>query len=149
MLPLDTACRSRASRGGRKKGDLLGGTVHGLGAPKACPPPQKLYLILRPCEHLPLARRVLFTSSCPLRSGRYIPLWPGHSTRKSPLHRQNIHQATPCTLICRPSEPSNTHAVPRIIRCQSSHLHRAVPFPVYRHARLYIRMTAAAASRAP
>lgn len=69
--------------------------------------------------------------------------------QENPLHRQDIHQATPCTLICRPSGPSYIHAVPRIIRCQSSHLHRAVPFPVYCHARLYIRMAAAAASRAP
>jgi hypothetical protein len=37
-----------------------------------------------------------------------------------------------CALICRPSEPSYTHTVLRNTRCQSSHLHRAVPFSVTR-----------------
>jgi hypothetical protein len=42
-------------------------TVHGLGA---CPPPQKLYLILRPCSPISLARRVLFTSNW--RPGKHL-----------------------------------------------------------------------------
>jgi hypothetical protein len=42
-------------------------TVRGLGA---CPPPQKLYLILRPCSHSLLARRALFTSNWP--SGKHL-----------------------------------------------------------------------------
>jgi len=54
-----------------------------------------------------------------------------------------------CALICRSSEPSYTDVVPRIFRCQSSHLHRAVPFSVRYHARLYFRKAAAAASRTP
>lgn len=94
-------------------------------------PNSTLYYLLRPCEHLSLARRVLFTSSGLLYQERIsiLLLRPGDSTN-SPRRRQNMHQATQYAHICRPSEPSSTHAVPRDIRCQSSHLHRAVPFPV-------------------
>lgn len=52
------------------------------------------------------------------------------SAKNSTEHPQSLHQATYSTIICRPSEPSYTHAVPRVIRCQSSHLHHAVPFSV-------------------
>ena len=48
------ACRSRALWSLSKERGLA--TLHPLGA---CPPPQKLYLILRPCPLFPLATRVL------------------------------------------------------------------------------------------
>ena len=130
MVLLDcAACRSRALWSWSKERGLA--TLHPLGA---CPPPQKLYLILRPCPLFPLATRVL--AFMPIKKVyRYSLLCDGTPIalflpKKSTEHRQSLHQVTYSTIVCRPSGPSYTHAVPRIIRCQSSHLHHAVPFSV-------------------
>ena len=123
------------------------GTTTAL-AKGTCPPPHPTLPYITPVLAFPIGQ----TCSVHIElASRKTPIYRCDLAiaQKSPLRRQNVHQATLCTLVCRPSEPSKHPRRASYYRCQSSHLHRAVPFPVYCHARLYIRMAAGAASRAP
>jgi hypothetical protein len=139
---LDTAaCRSRARRRSQKKGDYYCTSSRDV---STSTPNSTLYYARARLPHWP-------DLLCSHRAGDQENIYRcdlAIALKKSSVSTKYTpsHNLPTCS---RPSEPSNTHAVPRIIRCQSSHLHRAVPFPVYCHARLYIRMAAAAASRAP
>ena len=142
------ACRSRALWSLSKERGLA--TLHPLGA---CPPPQKLYLILRPCPLFPLATRVL--AFMPIKKVYHYSLLCDGTPIALPLPKipQSIDKAyiKPHTLPSSAGLPTHHTHTPCLVSSAVNRLTcitlslSQLPY----HARLYFQMTAAAVTRTP
>ena len=80
------------------------GTTTAL-AKGTCPPPHPTLPYITPVRASPIIGQPCWHSHPVGDQGNIYPCDLA-MTQKSPLLRQDMHEATHCTLICRPSEPS-------------------------------------------